>query len=306
MADRVQSMESMKDIRRQTVEQWEATGEKEGSAAFSISESGKIGAAKKLIGEDLPAIVTNDPDHLGEAFMGSYNVKYDIRGTDPDGSLVVQYTLDNTTSSESALHFIGYYDWLRHAETLDGPMMSAVSQTVTYRTHPWDESVNAVVRPLGGPGVRGRLVVGGLVLSAVTALVAGCSEDAGRCGPAPVEDVFRSDLYGTYEGPHGARLTLRDNGDNTVGFAVTDWPESGDPEILDKKTAAFDGDGTWRIDGGPGKGDRIGLQFEDGRPERAGTPVDQLQVGRRDGHIVLFDQLGDPDVCRVFELTRSP
>lgn len=132
MADRVQSMESMKDIRRQTVEQWEATGEKEGSAAFSISESGKIGAAKKLIGEDLPAIVTNDPDHLGEAFMGSYNVKYDIRGTDPDGSLVVQYTLDNTTSSESALHFIGYYDWLRHAETLDGPMMSAVSQTVTW------------------------------------------------------------------------------------------------------------------------------------------------------------------------------
>lgn len=64
--------------------------------------------------------------------MGSYNVKYDIRGTDPDGSLVVQYTLDNTTSSESALHFIGYYDWLRHAETLDGPMMSAVSQTVTW------------------------------------------------------------------------------------------------------------------------------------------------------------------------------
>ncbi|MFJ7997852.1 hypothetical protein ACIQ7D_11995 [Streptomyces sp. NPDC096310] len=132
MADRVQSMESMKDIRRQTVEQWESTGETQGSAAFSISESGKVGAAKKLIGEDLPAIVTNDPDHLGEAFMGSYNVKYEVRGTDPDGSLVVQYTLDNTTSTESALHFIGYYDWLKYAEIADGPITSAVSQTVTW------------------------------------------------------------------------------------------------------------------------------------------------------------------------------
>ncbi|NEE40798.1 hypothetical protein G3M53_87410, partial [Streptomyces sp. SID7982] len=116
----------------QTVEQWEETGEKEGKAAFSISESGKVGAAKKLLTEDLPAIVTNDPDHLGEAFMGSYNVDYVVRGKDPDGSLVVEYTLNNTTSSESALHFIGYYDWLKYAEIADGPVTSAVSQTVTW------------------------------------------------------------------------------------------------------------------------------------------------------------------------------
>lgn len=132
MADLMQSMESMKDIRQTTVEQWEKTGETKGSAAFSISESGKAGAAKKLITEDLPAIVTNDPDHLGEAFMGSYNVDYEVRGTDPDGSLVVEYTLNNTTSSESALHFIGYYDWLKYAEIADGPVTSAVSQTVTW------------------------------------------------------------------------------------------------------------------------------------------------------------------------------
>ncbi|MFC9607670.1 hypothetical protein ACFTTN_30025 [Streptomyces niveus] len=141
---------------------------------------------------------------------------------------------------------------------------------------------------------------------AMMSLTVGCSKDSGRCGPTPVEDVFRSDLYGTYSGPHGARLTLRDNGDNTVGFTATDWPDSSDPEILDKKSPAFDGDGSWRIEGDPGNGDRIGLQFEEDRSERAGLPVDQLQVGRKDGHIVLFDQLGDPDVCRVFELTRSP
>ncbi|MFI2080136.1 hypothetical protein ACH43Y_07290 [Streptomyces rubiginosohelvolus] len=132
MAELMQSMESMKDIRKQTVDQWEETGEKEGKAAFSISESGKVGAAKKLLTEDLPAIVTNDPDHLGEAFMGSYNVDYVVRGKDPDGSLVVEYTLNNTTSSESALHFIGYYDWLKYAEIADGPVTSAVSQTVTW------------------------------------------------------------------------------------------------------------------------------------------------------------------------------
>jgi hypothetical protein len=41
-------------------------------------------------------------------------------------------------------------------------------------------------------------------------------------------------------------------------------------------------------------------------PGRDGPPVDQFQVGKEDGQIVLFDRLGDPDVCRVFELSRTP
>ncbi|MBT3076511.1 MULTISPECIES: hypothetical protein [Streptomyces] len=103
-----------------------------GQAAFCISASGKMGAAKRLFTKDLSAIVTNDPDHLSEAFMGSYNVDYVVRGQDPDGSSVVEYTLNNTTSSESALHFIGYDDWLKYAEIADGPLTSAVSQAVTW------------------------------------------------------------------------------------------------------------------------------------------------------------------------------
>jgi hypothetical protein len=142
---------------------------------------------------------------------------------------------------------------------------------------------------------------------AVMSLTAGCSEGSGRCGPVPVAEVFRSDLYGTYSGPHGARLTLRDNGDNTVRFTATGWPESGDPEILATKTPAFGGHGSWRIEGDPGEDDQIRLQFAEAEDdsERDGLHVDQLQVGKEDGRIVLFDQLGDPDVCRVFELTRS-
>ncbi|MFJ7997853.1 hypothetical protein ACIQ7D_12000 [Streptomyces sp. NPDC096310] len=151
-----------------------------------------------------------------------------------------------------------------------------------------------------------KLATATLALSAIAvmSLTAGCSEDQGRCGPAPVEDVFGSDLYGTYAGPHEARLTLRDNGDNTLGFTVTGWPESDDPEILGKKPPAFDGHGTWRIEDDPSQGDRIGLRFEDDQ-ERAGLPVKQLRVGKKDGTTVLFDQLGDPDVCRVFELPRT-
>lgn len=103
-----------------------------GQAAFSISASGKMGAVKRLFTEGLSAIVTNDPDHLSEAFMGSYNVDCVVRGQDPDGSPVVEYTLNSTTSSQSALHFIGYYDWLKYAEIADGPLTSAVSQTVTW------------------------------------------------------------------------------------------------------------------------------------------------------------------------------
>ncbi|MEV7867554.1 hypothetical protein AB0P17_15940, partial [Streptomyces sp. NPDC088124] len=117
------------------------------------------------------------------------------------------------------------------------------------------------------PAGRRRPATAALALSAIAAmsLTAGCSQDQGqgRGGPAPVEDAFGKDLYGTYAGPHEARLTLRDNGDNTLGFTVTGWPESSDPEILGKKAPAFDGQGTWRIEDDPDQGDRVRLQFED-------------------------------------------
>ncbi|MEV7872138.1 hypothetical protein AB0P17_39905, partial [Streptomyces sp. NPDC088124] len=125
----------------------------------------------------------------------------------------------------------------------------------------------STTRPAGRrrPAHLKRPATAALALSAIAlmSLTAGCSQDQGRCGPAPVEDVFGKDLYGTYAGPHEARLTLRDNGDNTLGFTVTGWPESSDPEILGKNAPAFDGQGTWRIEDDPDQGDRVRLQFED-------------------------------------------
>ncbi|MEU2827435.1 hypothetical protein ABZ667_01995 [Streptomyces lavendulae] len=87
----------------------------EGRVSYSIFDGGKMGALKKLIGTDIPAIATGDPD----------------------GSVVVQYTLDNHTSNESFLHFVGYYDWLKKTNREEGPF-STVSQTIT-----WTERIPA-------------------------------------------------------------------------------------------------------------------------------------------------------------------
>ncbi|GHE73508.1 hypothetical protein [Streptomyces vinaceus] len=137
MTELIKSSVSMEQLRADTLAQWSEGGSSEGRVRYSISESGKVGALKKLLFTDLPAIATGDREHLGEAFMGSYSVNYDVKGQDPDGSLVVQYTLNNDTSNESFLHFVGYYDWLEKTNKKDGTF-STVSQTIT-----WTERIPA-------------------------------------------------------------------------------------------------------------------------------------------------------------------
>ncbi|KMO93915.1 hypothetical protein [Streptomyces roseus] len=137
MTELIKSSVSMEQLRADTLAQWNEGGSSEGRVRYSISESGKVGALKKLLFTDIPAIATGDREHLGEAFMGSYSVNYDVKGQDPDGSLVVQYTLNNDTSNESFLHFVGYYDWLEKTNKKDGTF-STVSQTIT-----WTERIPA-------------------------------------------------------------------------------------------------------------------------------------------------------------------
>ncbi len=137
MTELIRSSDSMKQLRLDTVEQWRSTGQPTGDVAYSISEGGKLGALGKLFTTDLPAIVTGDEDHLGEAFTGSYNLNYTVKGEDPDGSLVVEYKLHNTTSNESFLHFIGYYDWLEKTNREEG-VFSSVDQEIV-----WTERIPA-------------------------------------------------------------------------------------------------------------------------------------------------------------------
>ncbi|GAA4909131.1 hypothetical protein ACFPM3_12080 [Streptomyces coeruleoprunus] len=137
MTELIRASVSMEQLRSDTLAQWRNEGKTDGTVSYSISESGKLGALKKLILTDIPAIVTADEDHLGEAFMGSYSLDYKIQGQDPDGTLLVEYTLDNKTSNESFLHFVGYYDWLSKFNREEGAF-STVSQKIT-----WTERVPA-------------------------------------------------------------------------------------------------------------------------------------------------------------------
>ncbi|MEU9096183.1 hypothetical protein [Streptomyces sp. NPDC048361] len=137
MTELIRASESMEQLRADTADQWRKEGNAQGTVQYSISAGGKVGALEKLITTDLPAIATDDPKHLGEAFVGSYSLDYQIRGQDPDGSLVVQYKLKNATSNESFLHYIGYYDWLKKTNRDEG-VLSTVRQEIT-----WTERIPA-------------------------------------------------------------------------------------------------------------------------------------------------------------------
>jgi hypothetical protein len=137
MTELIRSSESMRQLRLDTVEKFRGDGLSEGNVSYSISESGKLGALKKLVTTDLPAIVTGDEEHLGEAFTGSYNLHYTVKGEDPDGSLVVEYKLHNDTSNASFLHYIGYYDWLDKLNREEG-VFSSVGQEIV-----WTERIPA-------------------------------------------------------------------------------------------------------------------------------------------------------------------
>ncbi|MER8095952.1 hypothetical protein [Streptomyces goshikiensis] len=139
MTELIKKSVSMDQLRADTLADWrdKATGSQEGTVSYAISKDGKIGALRKLVTTDLPAIFTNDEEHLGEAFVGSYSLDYDVKGQDPDGSLVVEYTLNNKTSNESLLHYIGYYDWLKQTNREEG-VLSTIEQKIT-----WTERIPA-------------------------------------------------------------------------------------------------------------------------------------------------------------------
>ncbi|MFI7244674.1 hypothetical protein [Streptomyces qinglanensis] len=127
---------SMEGIRKDVSEQVEA-GKLKGKARHSIAEDGIVGAGKQLILKDIPAIATNDKDGLGEAFVGSYTVNYRVVGEDTNGDKVVRYTLRNSTSTSSFLHFLGYGKWLETANhDKDGLPGKTVNQT-----YDWTERV---------------------------------------------------------------------------------------------------------------------------------------------------------------------
>ncbi|MEU9235176.1 hypothetical protein [Streptomyces subrutilus] len=137
MTELIKKSVSMEQLRADTLAGWRDNAAQDGTVSYSISKDGKIGALQKLVTTDLPAIVTNDEEHLGEAFVGSYSLDYSVKGQDPDGSLVVEYTLNNSTSNESLLHYAGYYEWLEKTNREEG-VLSTIDQKIT-----WTERIPA-------------------------------------------------------------------------------------------------------------------------------------------------------------------
>ncbi|WP_405900083.1 hypothetical protein OG242_23725 [Streptomyces sp. NBC_00727] len=155
----------------------------------------------------------------------------------------------------------------------------------------------------GGPV---RPVASALALAAVAgSLLTGCDSgsDTAGCGPAPSADVGQADLYGSYSGPHGARLELTAVGGTSVTFSVKNWPKEEGPGILTQKVPTFDGAGVWKLLNAPGEDGEVGLAFDGLDTSARGATVTELRVGEKDGHTVLFARLGDPDVCRVLTLS---
>ncbi|MGK5638464.1 hypothetical protein ACSNOK_09145 [Streptomyces sp. URMC 126] len=136
LTELIRGSERMDSVRKEIAKGWK-NGKGSGAIPFSIAKGGQGSAVKKLLTEDLPAIVTGDDARLGEAFMGSYQLHYEIKGTDHDGSPIVQYTIDNTTSTSSFLHYMGYWKWTEEVDHEGGPGRN-LSQRVI-----WTEKIPA-------------------------------------------------------------------------------------------------------------------------------------------------------------------
>jgi hypothetical protein len=120
--EQLRKSESMDDIRKQTLDGWKA-GQGEGTARYKISGMSlpeQVGTyAKDMAGLSGLDNLWGGDTNEAQSLLGSYAVNYVVKGTDPDGKLIVQYTLKNDTDMESALP--GYQSWQDKANHGTGP-----------------------------------------------------------------------------------------------------------------------------------------------------------------------------------------
>ncbi|MEU5025402.1 hypothetical protein [Streptomyces milbemycinicus] len=120
--EQLRKSESMDGIRKQTLDGWKA-GHGEGTARYQISGMSlpeQVGTyAKDMAGLSGLDNLWGGDTNEAQSLLGSYAVNYVVKGTDPDGKLIVQYTLNNDTDMESALP--GYQSWQDKANHGTGP-----------------------------------------------------------------------------------------------------------------------------------------------------------------------------------------
>ncbi|MER6143965.1 hypothetical protein ABT174_28665 [Streptomyces sparsogenes] len=117
--EQLRKSESMDGIRSQTLAGWQA-GKGEGKLAYQLKDQSLLGTfLKDAAGMSGLDNLWGGDTNEAQSLLGSYNVDYVVKGTDPDGKLVVQYTLHNDTDMESFLP--GYSGWQRKANHGAGP-----------------------------------------------------------------------------------------------------------------------------------------------------------------------------------------
>lgn len=96
----------MNTLRGQTIDAWKA-GSGEGTLHHRLASKpflGQVGTyAKDMAGLSGIDNLWGGDTNEAQSLLGSYDLDYVIKGTDPDGKLIVQYTLRNDTDMESFL-----------------------------------------------------------------------------------------------------------------------------------------------------------------------------------------------------------
>ncbi|MEU2721889.1 hypothetical protein [Streptomyces smyrnaeus] len=134
----LQKSDSMASIRDQTLQKWRE-GELSGRVKHKISAEGRCDQVK-MFAKDMAGLSGLDnlwggDTNEAQSLLGSYDVDYTVKSEEPDGSIVVQYTLNNDTDVESFLP--GYPKWQEKLNPPAGPGTGIHEKmTWTERIHP--------------------------------------------------------------------------------------------------------------------------------------------------------------------------
>ncbi|MBO3680475.1 hypothetical protein [Streptomyces sp. NEAU-YJ-81] len=102
--EQLRKSESMDKIRSDTMEKWK-NGHPEGKLHHRIKGKSLVDQARTY-GRDMAGLSGVDnlwggDTNEAQSLLGSYDIDYVVKGTDPDGKIVVQYTAKNDTDMES-------------------------------------------------------------------------------------------------------------------------------------------------------------------------------------------------------------
>ncbi|MEF3119190.1 hypothetical protein [Streptomyces chrestomyceticus] len=140
----------------------------------------------------------------------------------------------------------------------------------------------------------------------LAATATGCATENERCGPAPSSRYRATDLHGSWSSLMGRNIKLSDLG-GKLGqtFNTQGWPKNTtlDQTVNDAPAEnGLSGKGNWSLSTGH---TTLTLTFDRLDAELERTTIHTLRIGEEKSQPVLYTQVGDPEECHVFMLTRQ-